>query len=201
VGSSLAEQRVGTIDGSLSTLNSLTAQRGERLVRTVGSLVRHNMARATSDIRAEVEIQLQALQRELQSWVGANPNLKPYCHGRIGWLLRRDPPGAPDVTDIFLRRYIGERTVAHPALPLSAAELSAMPMPPNMAMTDLEYLLVPGLLTKWYPLYMAQLRADFKRLGLRATFSRIDTDQPVRVNAARLRHEVRCVRLLFFFRI
>ncbi|EOD28006.1 hypothetical protein EMIHUDRAFT_457094 [Emiliania huxleyi CCMP1516] len=41
------------LDGSLSTLNSLTAQRG-------GSLV------------------------ELQSWVGANPNLKPYCHGRIG---------------------------------------------------------------------------------------------------------------------
>jgi hypothetical protein len=185
-----AEQRVATIDGSLSTLNSLTTQRGERLVRQVGTLVRHNVARATSDIRAEVEVQLQALQRELQSWVGANPNLKPYCHGRIGWLLRRDPPGAPDVTDLFLQRYLGERTPGQPAPSLSAADAAAMPMPDGMKMSELEYLLVPGLLTKWYPLYMAQLRADFKRLGLRATFSRIDTDQPVRVNAARLRHEV-----------
>jgi len=184
------EHRVATIDGSLSTLNSLTTQRGERLVRQVGTLVRHNVARATHDIRAEVEVQLQALQRELQSWVGANPNLKPYCHGRIGWLLRREPPGAPDVTDTFLRRYLGDRTLAQPAPSLSAADVAAMPMPDGMAMADLEYLLVPGLLTKWYPLYMAQLRADFKRLGLRATFSRIDTDQPVRVNAARVRHEI-----------
>jgi len=66
-----------------------------------------------------------------------------------------------------------------------------MPLPPGFKMAELEFLLVPGLLTKWYPLYMAQLRADFKRLGLKSTFSRIDTDQPVRVNAARIRHEVR----------
>ena len=47
-----------------------------------------------------------------------------------------------------------------------------------------------GLLTKWYPMYMAQLCSDFKRLGLRFVFSAIDTDQSVRENAGRLRHEV-----------
>ena len=31
---------------------------------------------------------MQALQQELQSWVGANANLKPYCTGRIGWMLK-----------------------------------------------------------------------------------------------------------------
>jgi hypothetical protein len=34
---------------------------------------------------------------------------------------------------------------------------------------------------------MKQLRGDMKRLGLVAAFSRVDTDQPVRINAARLR--------------
>mmetsp|Transcript_25171 Transcript_25171/g.69230 ORF Transcript_25171/g.69230 Transcript_25171/m.69230 type:complete len:444 (-) Transcript_25171:1493-2824(-) len=184
------EQQIAKIDGSLSTLNSLTTQRGERLVRQVGTLVRDNVARATNDIRAEVEAQLQALQRELQSWVGANPNLKPYCHGRIGWLLRGESPSAPDVTTTFLKRYLAGRPDGQPAPPLSTADVAAMPMPEGMQMGDLEFLLVPGLLTKWYPLYMAQLRADFKRLGLKATFSRIDTDQPVRLNAARVRHEV-----------
>jgi len=52
------------------------------------------------------------------------------------------------------------------------------------------YLLVPGLLTKWYPKYMSSLMHDLKRLGLRVAFSKVDTDQPIRVNAARLRHEV-----------
>ena len=41
-----------------------------------------------------------------------------------------------------------------------------------------------------YPLYMKHLRADLKRIGLRVQFSRVDTDQPVRINAARLRHEI-----------
>ncbi|EOD27997.1 hypothetical protein EMIHUDRAFT_457087 [Emiliania huxleyi CCMP1516] len=75
------------LDGSLSTLNSLTAQRGGSLVRQVGELLRDNVARATHELRTEVEEQLAALQVELQSWVGANPNLKPYCHGRIGMLV------------------------------------------------------------------------------------------------------------------
>ena len=37
---------------------------------------------------------------------------------------------------------------------------------------------------------MTKLRSDLKRLELHVTFSRVDTDQPVRVNAARLRHEI-----------
>lgn len=74
--------------------------------------------------------------------------------------------------------------------PLDEQGLDKLPLPEGLRWADLGYLLIPGLLTKWYPLYMAQLRADMKRLGLCVQFSRIDTDQPVRVNAARLRHEI-----------
>ena len=105
---------------------------------------------------------------------------------------------------------------------LTSASLELLPLPAGIEWTELGFLLVPGLLTKWYPLYalrvlppkdalwcpqhhadadplararfgfryMKHLLADMKRLGLRVQFSRINTDQPVRINAARLRHEI-----------
>jgi triacylglycerol lipase len=73
---------------------------------------------------------------------------------------------------------------------LTSESLKSLPLPEGTQWSDLGFLLVPGLLTKWYPLYMKQLRTDMKRIGLHVTFSRIDTDQPVRINAARLRHEI-----------
>ena len=74
--------------GSFRELNQLAGKRAERLVKQVSSLVRDNLSKATKEVSGEVEQHLHALQRELQSWAGANPNLKPYCHGHIGWLLR-----------------------------------------------------------------------------------------------------------------
>ena len=75
-------------EGSLAEITNLTAHRGERLVRQLSGLLRSNVQRVTQDISGEVEQHLQALQQELQSWVGANANLKPYCTGRIGWMLK-----------------------------------------------------------------------------------------------------------------
>ena len=308
-------------DGTLRELNSLAGKRAHEAVKHVSALVRNNVMRATRDISGEVEVHLQALQVELQSWAGANPNLKPYCHGHIGWLLRQeareaalaqrwqdgrganrsiradidaaDPDGicgvdaearsgrtglgdepcirtasgagvnagvnagghsstllspkplpalgsggsstetrtrsrsvlagtltgssssssslssmgstsgargargvglwSPrqrpelDLTDCF-HALLGGLPPA-PEM-LTPAALRAVPLPRGVEWESLVFLLVPGLLTKWYPLYMKHLLADFKRLGLCVQFSRVDTDQPVRVNAARLRHEV-----------
>ena len=55
--------------------------------------------------------------------------------------------------------------------------LAALPLPPGRCWEDYSFLLLPGLLTKWYPQYMSQLTADMRRLGLEVAFSRIDTDQ------------------------
>ena len=250
-------------EGSFKELNQLAGKRANQLAKQVGQLVRNNLSKATREVSGEVEQHLHALQRELQSWAGANPNLKPYCHGHIGWLLRlearqlearrastaggRGSPenGASPLVDLStassepeLRRLaeIGGSTgdllntplklsrsrSASPPTPtttkvgvrqradldlslvfedllevlppsnvtLTPDSLAAVPLPSEHAWEELGFLLVPGLLTKWYPLYMKQLRADMKRLGLHVAFSRVDTDQPVRINAARLRHEI-----------
>ena len=52
-------------------------------------MVKHNVGQVTRDVASEVEQHLRALQRELQSWAGVNPNLKPYAQGHIGWLLKQ----------------------------------------------------------------------------------------------------------------
>ena len=244
-------------NGSLSELSQLGAHRTSDLVRQVTSLVRTNVVKATREVGGEVEQHLHALQRELQSWAGANPNLKPYCHGHIGWLLRIEAKGletrlleakahrqndhngmnghtghSPTALnghgqhgsphDAMAKNGVGgifadaeRRQLELPWSPrqrpeldlsvlfddmyeslsathssLTPESLNHIPLPEGVAWSDLCFLLVPGLLTKWYPLYMKQLRVDMKRIGLHVTFSRIDTDQPVRINAARLRHEI-----------
>ena len=58
-------------DGTIAQLNSITANRGELLVRQVAAAVKNNMECLTTDMRNEVEGQLSSLQRELQTWVGA----------------------------------------------------------------------------------------------------------------------------------
>ena len=54
---------------------------------------------------------------------------------------------------------------------LSEQAIATLPLPPGKRWGDYCYLLLPGLLTKWYPQYMAQLLADWKRLGLQVGFS------------------------------
>lgn len=68
--------------GTLAHLNSITTQRGEALVRQVAAVLRANAQGLTRDISSGVEEQLAALQGELQTWVGANPNLRPYSEGK-----------------------------------------------------------------------------------------------------------------------
>jgi triacylglycerol lipase len=224
--------------GSLTELNQLATKRGGHLVKQVSALVCRSVVKATREVSGEVEQNLSALQSELRSWAGKNPNLKPYCQGQIGWMLRAEarqlearrtealqidlaeegaatsPPRTPVGSPTSERsRRASSPTIAwsprqRPELDLSAAftellesmppqsvpltreTLASVPLPEGTHWGGLSFLLVPGLLTKWYPLYMKQLRSDLKRLGLHASFSRVDTDQPVRINAARLRHEI-----------
>ena len=144
------------------------------------------MQRVTQDISGEVEQHLQALQQELQSWVGANANLKPYCTGRIGWMLKAGSKKEQVKELDFTTRFGALLASLPPAHELLKKEaLGVLPLPPGRTFASYKYLLVPGLLTKWYPLYMAQLRADLKRLGLDVVYSRVDTDQAVRVHTLR----------------
>lgn len=266
---SAARPLVPIKQGTLRELTQVVTGHGGHIVKQVSSLVGQQVTKATREVSGEVEQHLHALQRELQSWAGANPNLKPYCRGHIGWLLRLEakeiearnaveqqalnaasigsgdghgsPPVLTNLIDGVGHSVIsagvngspggsGDRLSTQPSKPrgmrrvgsagkdlcrqrpeldlslifedmyetlppqsagsLTAESLDALPLPEGTRWEDLGFLLVPGLLTKWYPLYMKQLRADMKRMGLHVTFSRIDTDQPVRVNAARLRHEI-----------
>ena len=267
------QQVIRPKEGTLRELNKLAATRAGQAMKQVTALVRSSVARAKRDISGEVEAHLHALQFELQSWAAANPNLKPYCHGQIGWLLRQEARESgmrsasamslarteiePDsgyedqideklvceLPDLSHTKPVNELSLQQESIKLhaigtqsrprrrsvtnsthggkvkwgvkqrpeldasgafqylistlppsgemlTAASLNALPLPQGVTWSRLGFILVPGLLTKWYPLYMKHLVADMKRLGLRCHFSRIDTDQPVRVNAARLRHEV-----------
>ena len=184
-------------DGTLAALERVTTQRGEALVHQVAGVIRSNVGNAVHDLRNEMSHQLGALQGELQSWVSSNPNLSPYSEGRIGWLARtqsREDAAELDCTSRFRHMY-GGLPPAHEVL--TTASLELLPLPERLMVAgavagwqSLHYLLVPGLLTKWYPAYMAQLLADLKRLGLHATFSAVDTDRPVRENAGRLQTEI-----------
>ena len=118
--------------GSLQELNQLATKRGERIVRQVTALVRSNLSKATREVSGEVEQHLHALQRELQSWAYANPNIKPYCHGHIGWLLRKE------ARDIELVRPRRERAAAAAAPPTRrrrrpSSPSSSSPPPPRAA--------------------------------------------------------------------
>ena len=174
-GTGLSRPPVMIEQGSMRELNSLTAQRGEHLVRQTVSLLRSNVARATHDLSHELQGQMQALQQELHLWVGANNNLKPYCTGQIGWLIRTQPKPVQARQQLELEhtaRFHELLSFLPPAHELlSEQAIATLPLPPGKRWGDYCYLLLPGLLTKWYPQYMAQLLADWKRLGLQVGFS------------------------------
>lgn len=193
-------KRRSPTSGTMAHLGAITASRGEALVDQLAAKLRSNVSDLASGMRNEVEEQLSVLQTELQSWVHANPNLRPYSEGHIGWLTRPQKlAGMHEKLDATER--FRELSAALPPLPeaFSASALAALPLPEDLASLapsalarwqSLTFLLVPGLLTKWYPMYMASLRGDLDRLGLKYAMSAIDTDQSVVANAARLRTEI-----------
>ena len=179
-------------NGTLKELNALATNRGQTAFKQLGRLLHGSVTQAARDMTGELEQHLRALQRELQSWAGLNPNLKPYAQGHIGWLLQQEAPpdtsggrgvegGNPnsraDHTDV--RAGINSRAaqrhdlsshlnftssfekllnkLPRPEECLSGEGLAMLPLPEGMQWTDLGYLLIPGLLTKWYPLYMGQV--------------------------------------------
>jgi hypothetical protein len=186
--------------GTMAHLGAITASRGEALVDQLAAKLRSNVSDLASGVRNEVEEQLSVLQSEVQSWVLANPNLRPYSEGHIGWLTRPQKlAGMHEKLDATQR--FQQLSATLPPLPavFSASALGMLPLPDDVAPTattavarwqSLVFLLVPGLLTKWYPMYMASLRADLDRLGLKYVMSSVDTDQSVITNAARLRTEI-----------
>jgi len=193
-------------DGSIQQLNAITSRRGETLVRHVAHALRSNVKVLTSEMRNEIDEQLAALQTELQGWVSANPNLRPHSLGEIGWGTRAQSARITATLDrsACFKRLLAKMPPA--SQPVTEQALSALPLPPSeppggaaaevAERTGVEYwrsfryLLVPGLLTKWYPMYMSSLRYDLQRLGLCHTFSAVDTDQSVLANAAVLRGEI-----------
>ena len=52
--------------------------------------------------------------------------------------------------------------------------MRALPLPGGVgSLRGLRYLLIPGLLTKWYPLYMCHMQAGMRRLELHSSFSKV----------------------------
>ena len=154
---------------------------------------------------------LESLGRDLHAWAQQSSfhDLKAFSDKDIGWLTDSAPAAirraTPDVTADFHRRLRKLRRrplslfqtalwllgfVRRPRL--NRRELvSSLGIPQLPGGWDgLTILIVPGLLTKRYPLYFQALRHDLERLGLDYHFSRIDTDASVETNAAVLKAEI-----------
>ncbi|KAK3286400.1 hypothetical protein CYMTET_6045 [Cymbomonas tetramitiformis] len=175
--------------GTFRDLAIAATSGAQSLTLQVGDVIQKSVRRARQDVSGEVEVHLRQLQVDVGHWIQANENLRTYSDGEIGWLLREHPArdATRDVTEEFFLTFDG-LPAAHE--PLTRAVLDTLPLPGEHCWDDLIFLLVPGLLTKWYPLYMASLKHDLKRLRLQFYYSRVDTEQSVRVNAGRLRDEV-----------
>ena len=193
-----AASRVGS--GTVAQLGAITASRGEALVEQLAARLRADATQLATGVRNEVEVQLSALQSELHEWVRSNPNLRPYSEGHIGWLTQPQKRAGlhPQLEATARFRQLFTMLPSRPSA-LSAGAVGMLPLPDDLAplattalerWQSLTFLIVPGLLTKWYPMYMASLRSDFDRLGLRYALSTVDSDQSVLTNAERLRTEI-----------
>lgn len=175
--------------GTFRDLAIAATSGAQSLTLQVGDVIQKSVRRARQDVSGEVEVHLRQLQIDVGHWIQANENLRTYSDGEIGWLMREHPARSAtrEVTEEFFLTFDG-LPPAHE--PLTRAVLDTLPLPGEHCWDNLIFLLVPGLLTKWYPLYMASLKHDLKRLRLQFYYSRVDTEQSVRVNAGRLRDEV-----------
>ena len=156
---------------------------------------------------------LETIGQDLHHWAQGYKNLRTFSDKDIGWLVNSAPPevqdSTPDVTEEFMQRLKRLRTKRSPGdqvltrflrfLGLARRKphltrrhlIGTLGVPPVAGGWDgLSVLIVPGLLTKRYPLYFATLQNDLERLGIDFSFSSIDTDRGVEVSPSGVRRGV-----------
>uniref|UniRef100_A0A7S1ULJ7 GPI inositol-deacylase n=1 Tax=Phaeomonas parva TaxID=124430 RepID=A0A7S1ULJ7_9STRA len=158
---------------------------------------------------------LESLGSDLHAWAQKSEHLKTFSEADIGWLITGAPAelrrATPDVSDEFhhrlrllrehkksarglLQNLLWMLGLARRAKLDRAQLVNALGVPPCRGGWDgLSILLVPGLLTKWYPVYFTSLRFGLERLGFDVHVSRLDTDLGVEANARVLRDEILCI--------
>lgn len=159
-----------------------------------------------------LDVALESLGADLHAWAQKSAHFQTFSEHDIGWLANSAPPAlrqnTPDLTEAFFKRLqllrlhgtsatgMVQKLLWHLGLArrpkLTRTQLiNALGVPLCRGGWDgLSILLVPGLLTKWYPLYFTSLRHGLERLGFDVRVSQLDTDASVRANAEVLRAEL-----------
>eukprot|EP00897_Mesotaenium_endlicherianum_P002673 jgi/Mesen1/2433/ME000157S01573 len=110
------------------------------------------------------------------SWQGLVSRVQTTIRGSsqdIGWLQRESSlPPVEDGTDRFIA-LLGRITNGVHTLPDS-----------------LVYLLIPGLFSNLSPLYLLETKKHFSTIGLACHIARLDSQAPVEINAAAIKHYI-----------
>lgn len=169
------------------TLRALKALRTRDLPK---SSLEQSFAAAAEDIGAE----LHAWGNKMQ-----NCDLMTHSEGEVGWLLRE--PGARRIVDQtaeFHRklRELGDRRGGAKVRRKLLLDVFGSPKVSAVAGRSKGWdavcvLLVPGLWTKWYPLYWVHLRAALDACAIDYVFSKSDTDLSLEENTKVIQRELR----------
>jgi len=139
------------------------------------------------------------LGRDLHEWGNKQDisDLQTHSEGEVGWLLRRpDAPKIVDQTTEFHKKLL-ELSRRRAGGRVSRKLLLDTFGPPRVPGADraagwdgVSVLLVPGLWTKWYPLYWVHLRSALDRCAVDYHFSRADSDATSAENVSVVRAEI-----------
>lgn len=146
---------------------------------------------------------VEELGMELHDWGNKMEicDLQTHSEGEVGWLLReRHASRIVDQTADFHRK-LKELGRKRGSAPISRALLLEVFGSPKVHVSGGEknirgwdavvVFLVPGLWTKWYPLYWVHLRRAFRNCAIDYVFSQSNTDSPLDENTAVIMKELR----------
>jgi hypothetical protein len=163
------------------------------LTRRVAARVLKRRRQSSSTLEGLFAGAFEELGEDLHEWGNNQPldDFKTHSEGHVGWLLRE--PEAPLLVDQTAQfhaklRELGMRkdgTVTRKLL------IDIFGLPPLQGGWDgVSVLLIPGLWTKWYPLYWVHLRQALDHCAIDYHFSKCDSDATSAENSLVVKKEI-----------
>jgi hypothetical protein len=135
----------------------------------------------------------EELGQDLHEWGNNQPlnDFKTHSEGHVGWLLRE--PEAPLLVDQTAQFHAKLRELGRRKEGVVTRKLliDVFGLPPQQGGWDgVSVLLIPGLWTKWYPLYWVHLRQALDHCAIDYHFSRCDSDATSAENSLVVKKEI-----------